>query len=334
MLLAAISNQEKGICRNYMIQISGVETNYFIDQHDVEALLKKAAGGELKGQRLAGMNLKEMESALEKSNWISNAVVYVDNQEVLHVKVTEKEPVARIFTVNGNSYYIDKNGDRMPLSDKLSAKVPVITGVPDARKKNEADSLLWSRLSATANYIMHQPFWMAQVAQLNITPDRQFEMIPVVGNHVVKMGEGDDIEKQFTRLLIFYKEVLSKTGFDRYKVINVQYKGQVVASRNPAAGSMDSVQQRRSVEELLRLSRQSATDTVAGLLPKPAAPLEPDTQDEAPERDDNPAVTTNSNPASVNTINNRTPAPVPKAADRQPRAVMPKRNNGTQNNRN
>ena len=56
-------------------------------------------------------------------------------------------------------------------------------------------------------------------------------MIPVVGNHMVKLGNGENIEQKFNRLFIFYKQVLSKTGFDKYKTIDVQYAGQVVASK-------------------------------------------------------------------------------------------------------
>lgn len=332
LLLAAMRNEEKGVCRDYSISISGTENELFIDRDDVELLLKKEAGGSLKGKKLAALNLQALETELEKSKWILDAVLYVDKQDVLHVHVDEREPVARIFTAQGSSFYIDRNGERLPLSDKVSARVPVFTGVPDVKKLSYADSVLWNRITAAADYIRKDPFWMAQVAQIEITPDRQFEMIPVVGNHVVKMGDGSAIDRQFTRLLIFYKEVLRKTGFDTYKVINVQYKGQVVASRGQGSAA-DSVQLRKSVEELLRRSRQSATDTVTGLLPAPAIPLIPDTPDETPGREDNQRTTTDSDPVPVNTFNNK-PAPGNKPAARQPKAVMPARNGNGQQNRN
>ncbi len=59
---------------------------------------------------------------------------------------------------------------------------------------------------------MNDPFWMAQVAQIDITAERTFEMTPVVGNHLVKLGNGEDMDKKFHRLMVFYKQVLSKTG--------------------------------------------------------------------------------------------------------------------------
>lgn len=331
LLMAAITRKNKGVCNAYIIEIRGVQSDYFIDQKDVEALLQKAANGEIKGQLVKSLNLHDMEQALERNTWISNAELYVDNQDVLHVKVTEKEPVARIFTTAGASFYIDKTGKRMPLSDKLSARVPVFTGYPEIKRMNAADSALLRKVTNTANFIFSDPFWSAQVAQMVITPERNFEMIPVIGNHQVKMGSGEQIEKQFGRLMIFYKEVLSKTGFDRFKVIDVQYKGQVVASRFAGDAKVDSVQLRRNVDQLLQQSRQAGNDTVAGLLPKPAIPLETDAPDES-------TVSENSNPATIPATINPVPlkSPVPasrnvqpkpgrqnKPVSGQPRAVMP-----------
>lgn len=267
LLMAAISKRNRGLCNNYSISIKGVQSNYFIDKKDVEELLKKGAKGEIKGQLVSDINLHKLEKMLEANTWISEAELYFDNKDVLHVSVTEKEPVARIFTTEGNSFYIDRGGERMPLSEKLSARVPVFTGFPAKKKLSVADSVLLRNVTTVANYIFTDPFWLAQVAQIDITPERTFEMVPVVGNHIVKMGEGEDIEKQFNRLMIFYKQVLSKTGFDKYKIINVQYAGQVVASRYEGNAKIDSVQLRRNVDRLLQQSREAENDTVIKALP-------------------------------------------------------------------
>jgi cell division protein FtsQ len=69
---------------------------------------------------------------------------------------------------------------------------------------------------------------MAQISQVDITPDDTFEMIPVVGNHVIDFGDGTDYDKKFRRLLLFYQQVLSKTGMDVYERLNVQYARQVI----------------------------------------------------------------------------------------------------------
>ena len=267
LLLAAISKRNKGLCKDYSIVIKGSLNNYFLDKNDIEQQLKKATKGSIKGQPLSSMNLHELEKMLENNTWISDAELYIDNQEVLHISVTEKEPVARIFNTEDNSFYIDKSGIKMPLSGKLSARVPVFTGFPAKKIFVAVDSMLLRKVTVMANYIVNDSFWLAQVAQIDITPERTFEMIPVVGNHIVKMGEGENIERQLNRLMVFYKQVLSKTGFDKYKVIDVRYAGQVVASRYAGNSKVDSIQLKKNVEKLLQQSRDAENDTVVRVLP-------------------------------------------------------------------
>jgi cell division protein FtsQ len=89
----------------------------------------------------------------------------------------------------------------------------------------------------------------------------EFEMIPVVGNHIIKLGNGQDIAQKFNRLFIFYKEVLSRTGFNKYKTIDVRYAGQVIGgkSENP---KVDSVLLRKSVEKMLEQIKIMEADTM------------------------------------------------------------------------
>src|SRR5882724_3916853 len=177
LLLAAIGKQKKDQCRDYSITIKGAKNIFFIDEKNVQQLLMAATGGKIKGQPLASINLHQLEELLEDNNWINDAELYFDNRDVLHITVTEREPVARIFTTAGTSYYIDSSGQRMPLSDKMSARVPVFTGFPEGKKPTVKDSILLEEVKTTAEFIINDPFWMAQVSQIDITADRNFEMI-------------------------------------------------------------------------------------------------------------------------------------------------------------
>lgn len=340
LLLAAISKKNKGRCKDYTITLNGVQNNFFIDEKDVEQLLMKATKGNIRGEQIASFKLHELEVMLEHNTWIDNAELYFDNRDVLHITITEKEPVARVFTSAGNSFYIDSLGRKMPLSDKLSARVPVFTGFPDKKKLNAGDSLLLNNIRVAANYIMNDPFWMSQVSQIDITADRDFEMIPVVGNHLVKLGNGENIDKKFHRLLLFYKQVLSKTGFDKYKVIDVQYKGQVVVSKYAGDAKIDSVQLRRNVEKLLRQSVEAENDTVIRAMP-PLVKLETDSASAPdPALQDNNQINPKSNdsPNPVKSFVSKTgqkktdnPKPVkndkpkPPEKKKEPKAVMPKK---------
>ncbi len=79
---------------------------------------------------LHSIDLASMETALKKSQWIKNAELFFDNNNVLEVRITEREPIARIFTTSGSSFYIDSSLARLPLSDKFSPRLPVFTDFP------------------------------------------------------------------------------------------------------------------------------------------------------------------------------------------------------------
>lgn len=275
LLAAAMRHQKNERCKDYSISIKGKGTNFFVDQKDLEQLLMTATKGKIKGQLLSNFNLHQLEQGLKNNPWISEADLYFDNRDVLHITVTEREPVARVFTNAGASWYIDAKGNRMALSDKMSARVPVFTGFPISRIVSRRDSLLLQEVSTTAQFILHDPFWMAQVSQIDITPERNFEMIPVVGNHIIRLGHGENIDKKFHRLFVFYSQVISQTGFEKYKMIDVQYAGQVVASRQTDNIKVDSVQVRKNVEKLLEQAREAQTDSIVSTNPNPVKSILP-----------------------------------------------------------
>jgi len=260
LLVAAIGKQKKDQCKDYSITIKSSQHNFFVDKKDVEQLLMTATKGNIKGQALLSFNLRQLEQLLKDNHWIYDAELYFDNRNVLYVTITEKEPIARIFTTEGASYYIDGWAKRMPLSEKVSVRVPLFTGFPEMKLMTTKDSLLLADIKTMADFIRNDPFWATQVSQIDITADRNFEMIPVVGNHLVKLGNGEEIAQKFHRLFVFYNQVLSKTGFNKYKIIDVQYAGQVVASKQTGTAKVDSVQLRKNVEKLLQQSKEVQDD--------------------------------------------------------------------------
>jgi cell division protein FtsQ len=154
-------------------------------------------------------------------------------------------------------------------------------------------------------------------------------MIPVVGNHLVRLGDGENMPQKFNRLMVFYRQVLSKTGFDKYRVIDVQYKGQVVASRYAGDAKLDSVQLRKNVEKLLRQSMEAQSDTATRIVtpivkPEADSAVLPD-----PSLTDKELIPEQRNPVPLNTTSSgatdgsNNPKPVQKK--QQPKAVMPKK---------
>jgi cell division protein FtsQ len=267
LLIAAIGKKNREDCTDYTIAIKGSAEKFFINADDIRKILRSGAGSELKGKKISEIDLKRLEQLLRNNIWIRKAEMWFDNKNVLHVEVYEREPIARIFTNAGNSFYIDSTERKLALSDRMSARVPVFTGFPDKKVYSSKDSLLFTDVKNIATYIKSDAFWTSQIAQVNITADRNFELSPVVGNHLIKLGNGKDIDKKFNRLMIFYKQVLAQKGFDSYSTIDVQYTGQVVGTkRGSEKNKVDTVMLKRRVDEMLK-QMQKQYDSVAAIKP-------------------------------------------------------------------
>jgi cell division protein FtsQ len=306
LLVAAIGRKKKETCSGYQVNIKGAQQNFFVDQKDILKLLSAASGGNIKGKPLKEIKMKKLEELLEDNEWIKDAELWFDNKNVLNITVTEREPVARVFTTAGNSWYIDSSIKRMSLSDKISARVPVFTGFPEKKGWTKTDSSLANDIKTVALFIQQNEFWNSQVAQLDIINCGfncwQFEMIPVVGNHTVRLGNAENIAEKFNRLYVFYQQVMSKSGFDKYPVLDVQYKGQVVASKEKTKPGIDSVQLRRNLEKLFQQSKEAQNDS-AGIINAPRV-IAFDTS-------------TNTNPVPVKTNNPPKPRAVMKKVSSQ-----------------
>ncbi len=274
LLVAAIKQRNNKTCAGYRIEISGGGTEegsgLFIDKKEVEDMLAgigttgaSRMAAKWVGRSILSFDLPRMESVLEKNAWIRDAQLFFDNNGILRVNVIEREPVARVFTTGGNSFYIDSSGVELPLSDKLTAQLPVFTGYPAQRSRlHGADSLLAVQVRNLSAYIRKDPFWMAQITQVDISPARTFEMVPLIGDHVIAFGDGSDYEQKFHRLFIFYKEVLSRAGLDKYSRIDVEYAGQVIGTRKGSEETKtDSLQGMRNIRQLIRTAQQLQPDT-------------------------------------------------------------------------
>jgi cell division protein FtsQ len=95
------------------VGITGSAEKFFVEESEIVRQLEKYAG-KLVNRPISQFSTDELEVLLEKDSWIKDAELYFDSRDVLHVSVVEREPVARIFTVYGSSFYIDSSGHMMP----------------------------------------------------------------------------------------------------------------------------------------------------------------------------------------------------------------------------
>lgn len=264
LLVAAVSKEHKQKCTGLDISIKGVNNNFFVDKSDILAAINQYIDGSPVGQPMSLLDLKSLEADLSKNIWIRKCQLFFDNNAMLHVNISEREPVARVFTSNGNSFYIDSSLAMLPLSDKLSARLPVFTNFPSDKKVLlRKDSALLREVHEVATLIHQDEFLMALIDQIDITADRTFEMIPKLGNNIIAFGNAENAAAKFNKLKLFYKEVMVKSGWNKYSVVDVQYKSQVVARRKDAKEiATDSLKTIQLMQLIAENAERMASDSM------------------------------------------------------------------------
>ncbi len=231
LLVAAAQNQNGKLCKDVIVTIKGIDGTEYVSKKQI---LQTISGGRpdlMKGQLIKTFDLQQLEELLETNLWIRNAELFFDNNDVLHADITEREPVARVFRVDGESFYIDDMGDQLPITNEQIARVPVFTSFPNESTYGKLkDSVLQQQVKEMGHFILKNDFWMAQVDQLNIS-NYEFELIPKLGNHIILFGDGNQIAPKFNRLLLFYNKIMNKTGWNYYSALDVRYNKQLVATR-------------------------------------------------------------------------------------------------------
>ena len=263
LLVAAITKKNNEHCLETDIHISGVQNNFFIDKKDVLDILQKVNKGKLENKPIRDFDLASMETALQKNKWVRKAELFFDNNNVLQVRVSEREPISRIFTDAGVSFYMDSTLKRLPLSDKFSARLPVFTNFPaDIKIKSRKDSNLLRQIKVLSEYIVNHPFWMAQIEQIDITPEATFMLVPKLGDQLIDFGSADNYRQKFENLLTFYKQVESKAGWNMYSMIDLKYKGQVIGVRRGAAEiKTDSLRAIQIMKSIIANAQRHSNDS-------------------------------------------------------------------------
>lgn len=230
VLVSAVQQEQKQKCK--ALEISFIDNKPFrmLDEGEIIfALWPSASKDHPVGKYINKINLYALEKQLKRNPWILNADIYFDQQNTLHVDVQQRSPVARLFSPDGNSFYIDDSLSILPIKLADAVELPVFTNfMINPTGAQSADTLLMRRITGFSSVIRKDPFWMAQIEQVNINADGSFEMITQMGDQSVSLGTADNWEAMLGKLKKLYKHLVGEQGWTKYGFIDLQFKDQVV----------------------------------------------------------------------------------------------------------
>ena len=134
---------------------------------------------------------------------------------------------------DGTQFYVDQYGVKMPLSEQFTARVPVASGNIFERleKSDSVYSFVGNQVFKIASYVDKHPFYKALIEQIFVKADNELILVPKIGSHIIVFGDANKMEIKFKKLLAFYREGLSRIGWNTYRSIDLRFDGQVICKK-------------------------------------------------------------------------------------------------------
>jgi len=227
------------------VRVRGAEGTHFID----EAAIRRAVldqGVSVMGAPIGAVDMPAIEARLRAIPAVAAAEAYHTMDGVLHVRVAQREPVARVINADGEGFYIDREGWTMPLSDEWTARVLVVTGrldEPGARDgvrhvREGGGSGFSEAIHRLALFVRADPLWNALFDQVAVGPGGEFELVPKVGAQRVLIGPpyggwhgAGVLEGRLAKLGTFYEQGMPQAGWRRYARIDLRFTDQIVCTQ-------------------------------------------------------------------------------------------------------
>jgi hypothetical protein len=210
------------VCEGLIIVVKDSLEKNFVTEADLTSLLKRDNLYPVEKQ-MKDINTNEIEESLLKNEMIANIEVYKTPSRKIKLLIEQKRPILRVMGVNG-SFYVDEKGTIMPVSNRYVAHVPLASGYIE-RELSVGD------LYHFALFLQRDKFWDAQIDQIYVHPNGDIELTPRVGNHKILLGTFEDYREKLDNLRLFYDKVIPKMGWEKYSIINLKYKNQIVCTK-------------------------------------------------------------------------------------------------------
>ena len=208
------------LCDSVVVEVVDSADYMFVSPSDVEHILRSKKLWPA-GCRLGSVVTAKIEEELNNRVFVRDAQSYKTPSGNVCIEIHQRVPVLRVM--GRDNYYIDCDRVKLPANGQ-AAYVPVVTGSFD-------DAFALGPLADIGLYLFESPFWSSQVEQIVVGRGGRLTLIPRVGEHEILFGRPEDFSEKFDRLEAFYRNGLSKAGWNKYKTVSVEFDKQIICTK-------------------------------------------------------------------------------------------------------
>jgi cell division protein FtsQ len=227
------------LCGGIIIDIADSSDYHFVTRKQL-LNLAYSSSSRILGQPVKNINLMEIENRISILRELKVAEVYRTIDGNVHIYADQREPIMRLMPDNGGDFFVDEDGVVVRRRNLYTPRLHIVGGninvssamlngvsVMDTSIKNT----ILKDIYQLVNYINEDDFWSAQIDQLYVDDNNEIDLIPRVGNQRVHLGTIENFKGKLRNLEAFYDKVLPEVGWNKYSVINLEFKDQIVCKK-------------------------------------------------------------------------------------------------------
>jgi cell division protein FtsQ len=239
-----------------------------ITEKDIKKILMETVGKPLTKTNINNLNLRKLESKLNKDKRIERADIYFDSKGILHVVINQKAPLFRVSNESVSDYYIDIKGKQVPMTLGSAVRVPIVTGISEVYNPSFLVNNAPSKLREIYHMmieIQKDPFLSSLIEQIHVEADSigDIILIPKIGREKLIVGNATNMEEKFDKLKIFYRDGLPRLGWNRYSTLNLKYTAQVTGTlANPLTKKIKPVEEPKDSLQTAMAKPQTKSESI------------------------------------------------------------------------
>jgi len=233
------ASANSGPCTRILINITDSSDYHFVTKRHLISLVY-GSSSKILGRPLRDIPITDIEGRIKSLKELKEAEVYTSIDGTLHVYINQRNPIMRVIPDEGGDFFIDEDGYLFRRRNLYNPRLHIIQGNIDITPAMlDSVSILDTTIKNTilkdvyhfVDYIRGDSFWSAQIDQIYVSGKNEIDLIPRVGNHTVHLGTFENYKDKMRNLEAFYEKVLPEVGWEKYSLINLEFRDQIVCRR-------------------------------------------------------------------------------------------------------
>lgn len=191
----------------------------FVNKDEIVKIAEKQLGN-IKDIKLDSINKNTLELAIKKNPFVEDAQVFRSADNACRIQITQRSPVLRVW-IDSTSYYLDKEGYKMPTGTKYAALVHMYRG-------NVSEAFAKKKLLPFQAYLDTHPFWSEMIDYVMVNSKEELILYLRAKSGKIYLGKSDNIDEKLEKLLLFINKVGKHKGLESYESIDLRFDNQVV----------------------------------------------------------------------------------------------------------